>query len=139
MKNPFSKESGQVNLLGSIDHFFQQTFKHLPRAFSQAIIPVRVDETKESLIITADLPGIDKQAIHLRCRYQSLVLTVEQTDQLSTLDESGQTVSEQQSISIREREIPVPFLFSEEDIRAHYANGQLTVTIENKQKQIFID
>ncbi|GAF23535.1 MULTISPECIES: Hsp20/alpha crystallin family protein [Shouchella] len=139
MKNLFSKDRQQPNLLGSIDQFFQQTLNHLPRPFTQRIIPVRVEESVKAYTIIADLPGIEKNAIHLRSHYQSLMITIEEKEQVATLDEKGHTLSEQQSVSIRERSVPVPFSFSEADIHAHYANGQLTITIKKNEKPISID
>lgn len=37
MKNLFSKDRQQPNLLGSIDQFFQQTLNHLPRPLRKGL------------------------------------------------------------------------------------------------------
>ncbi|AIC94713.1 MULTISPECIES: Hsp20/alpha crystallin family protein [Shouchella] len=139
MKNLFSRDRQQPNLLGSIDQFFQHTLSHLPRSFTEKIIPVKIEESAGTFTIIADLPGIEKKAIHLRSHYQSLMITIEEKEQMATLDEKGQTLSEQQSVSIRERSVPIPFSFSETDIHAHYTNGQLIITIKKNEKPILID
>ncbi|GAF13886.1 heat shock protein class I [Bacillus sp. JCM 19046] len=136
MSDHTPKDNRNPNFMNSLDQFFQQTFRQLPNQFWSQSIPVHVDEQRQQFVITADLPGVQKQQIELLTRYQSLIIRVDQHTEQTTIDEDTTAVSKQRSSSHRERRIPVPFSFSDDDIHAQFENGQLIVTIADKRKAI---
>lgn len=136
MSDHTPKDNRNPNFMNSIDHFFQHTFKQLPNQFWPQSIPIHVDEQRQQFVITADLPGVQKEQIELLTRYQSLIIRVDQHHEQTTIDENTTAVSKQQNSSRRERRIPVPFSFGDDDIHAQFENGQLKVTISDKRKTI---
>ncbi|WP_059103463.1 Hsp20/alpha crystallin family protein [Shouchella shacheensis] len=126
------------DLMSSIDHFFQSTFKRFPHQLFPQPIPIRVSEEPEAFIVEADLAGTKKEQIELEIIRQTLVIRVHAQNEITTLDEDTHAISKESSQQIRERSISVPFVFEESDVKTKYSNGLLTVTIAGTRKKISI-
>lgn len=123
-----SKNSrGYQDVMRSIDDFFHQTYRRFqaPPLFAQSIA-VRTQESLEAFIIFAELPGVDKQLIHLEALPHALAIRVMSSE------------SSEQSVE-KERLVSIPFVYGEKDIKANYKDGLLRITIHRHRQSISID
>ncbi|WP_191566379.1 Hsp20/alpha crystallin family protein [Metabacillus idriensis] len=110
MINDFFTSRPKNTLLGSIDDYFKQSFA--PSGF-----PVWTDETDTGFIVKAELPGVEKENIHLEIMGEELIITVK--------SDKKETRSGKQSI-------PIPPSFLKRNLKANYRNGVLKITIPRK-------
>ncbi|WP_165763866.1 Hsp20/alpha crystallin family protein [Halalkalibacter urbisdiaboli] len=141
-KQPKPKKlpTGYRDILKSIDDFFQQTYQHLQEIpLFDHPIPIRVYEQSDYLLIEAELPGVDKQQIHLDIYRQSVRIQVNHSEQVQINNEKNDIVEKRESTQVRERIIPIPFSIEKKDVKAAYRNGLLKIKIPNKRQNIQID
>lgn len=135
MSNQYDKDPlyKYRHLLRSIDHFFSQSTLFLPP------IPIRIDEQKDTFIIYAELPGIEKEQIQLDVYRQALRIRVHHKEEQIVHDENERVTKQQMSSQVRERYVPLPFLVDERQVHATYKNGLLRITIPYNKKKIYIE
>ena len=122
-------------LKGEIDRVFDDFFAGFPAMSgwsanatgNQPALDLK--ETKEGLELTADLPDMKKEDIHLEIQQDRLMLSgMRNQEQESTTDE-GFHVRERRTGSFR-RVLALPFAVSDTaDVVARYDNGVLRVLI----------
>lgn len=122
--------------LQSIDQFFQNTFQHFNFGFS---FPVHQYETNTHYIIEADLPGVTKEQIqldvynnHLKIGVQNLEITEEKNDQ-------SEIYKTMKSYQRAERVVMLPQAINENEMKATFKNGVLTIKIPNHKRRIEIE
>lgn len=111
MINDFFTSRPKNTLLGSIDEYFKQSF--VPSGF-----PVVTDETDTGFIVKAELPGVEKQNIHLEIMGEELIITVKAA--------KGESRS-------GKRSIPIPPSAIKSSLKANYRNGVLKITLPKKK------
>ena len=91
-----------------------------------------VKETDESYELDVDLPGFKKEEIHLDLENGYLTISTEKS--LETKDEKkGRVLRQERYAGTMSRSFYVGGYVTEEDIRAKYENGVLSLTIPKKE------
>ena len=119
-----------------LDRFFEDFFND--PFFSRWSTPMRADirETDKEWIIDAELPGVDKNSINIEVNDGYLTISVEQNEELN--EERENYVRRERSYGSFSRSFYLNNV-KEEDIKAVYKDGILTITLpkakpDNKRK-----
>lgn len=103
--------------------------------------PVDVYETENELVVKADLPDVDANAIDVRVENQTLTIAGERKFVSSSNDKGYHRI--ERSYGNFVRSFAVPNAFDTDQISAAHKNGVLTVTLTKKEtakpRQIKID
>jgi HSP20 family protein len=103
--------------------------------------PVDIYETENELVVKADLPDVDANAIDVRVENQTLTIAGERKFVSSSNDKGYHRI--ERSYGNFVRSFAVPNAFDTDQINAAYKNGVLTVTLTKKEtakpRQIKID
>jgi HSP20 family protein len=141
MRSPYegtqSSPSGRFGLLPSLlEEFFQPSSGTGPsRAF-----PLDIEETENAYQVTADLPGLEKEAIGIDLHENVLVISAERKDERAA---DGQFLWQERTSGKQGRTIQLPQAVDPEAVKATYANGVLQLTMQKlaatKTKKITVD
>jgi HSP20 family protein len=99
----------------------------LPAAWNQGGIQVDVAERDDTVVVTADLPGFEKNEIDLSVANDALTIRAEHD--VEDAYESENYVRRERRLHSVRRTIPLPVDVREEEASASYTNGVLTVTL----------
>lgn len=131
--NSFFNEKPIKGFLQQVDEFFQSPFP-------PSTIPLNVNETDKGHIITAKLPGIKKEQIHLEVAGNYLTISIRHMEIISEEDEKKQAFQKKQTYQQSSRTISLPHLINEKTVKASYQNGLLEVFVpKQKGRTITID
>ncbi|MDQ0271033.1 Hsp20/alpha crystallin family protein [Cytobacillus purgationiresistens] len=132
--NQFFHEKPVKNILQSMDDFFKNPFPN------SASFHVELKEKDENYVITAELPGINREQIQLDVINNYVKITVKQLNIFTTEDENQQITKKQQSFQQSTRTVPLPHHINEKKVKATYENGLLTIKVpKEKGKRISLD
>lgn len=132
--NDFFHEKPIRGFLQSIDEFFKTPFPYSPAFHVDTV------ETKDEYIISAELPGVKKEQIHLNISGNNITISVENNEIVSEEDEKNQFYRRRQWRSQSSRTITLPHLINEKKVKASYRDGLLQIRIpQEKGKIINID
>lgn len=119
------------DLMESIDDFFHAPFLNG--------FPVDVQDREEKYIITAKLPGINKDQIKIDIFQRSVAITVQQRELMTKKDQTDTTIAKKQSYQKASRTIPLQVPIDENRVKANHVNGLLTLELPKlKGKRIDI-
>jgi len=90
-------------------------------------VPVDVLEHDEEFVVTADLPGYDKEDIDVRLSGATLTIAAERSSGSTSQD--GEYVRQERSRETVSRSLRLPDRVDESGTEANYQNGVLTVTL----------
>jgi len=124
--NQFFQEKPVKNFLQSMDEFFSNPFPNVS-------FPVSVKETENEHVITAELPGVNKEQIHIDIMDNRITMsgTHLEIDQEEKKKQQINHKSQTDKQSARTKTLPYPD--DEKKVKAVYQNGLLTNT-DKKQK-----
>ena len=91
-----------------------------------------VKETDEAYEIDIDLPGFKKEEIHLELENGSLTISTEKSLE-NTEEKKGRVLRQERYSGTMSRSFYVGKQITEEDIKAKYENGVLSLTIPKKE------
>jgi HSP20 family protein len=131
-KDPFgSLSSLRMEIDRLFDAFFGKTFSENPRELLP-YPPVLVEERASEFLVHVELPGVQKEDIHLSVTEDSLIVSGEKRMQETGPD----TTFHQIEISYGrfERSIPLPSEVLPERTKATFRDGVLTVRIPKSEK-----
>ncbi|WP_110064185.1 Hsp20 family protein [Cytobacillus oceanisediminis] len=132
--NQLFHEKPVKGFLQTMDDFFKNPF---PYASS---FHVDVAETEKEHIITAELPGINKEQIQIDILDNYITISVKSAEMVTEEDENRKIFRRQQSLQRSSRTIPLPQPVNEKKVKAVYQNGLLQITVPKQQgKTILID
>ncbi|MBP2241330.1 HSP20 family molecular chaperone IbpA [Cytobacillus eiseniae] len=132
--NHFFQEKPVRGFLQSMDEFFKNPFP------STSTFQVNVNETSDEHVISAELPGINREQIQIDILDNYVTITVLSTESITEEDEKQKTIKKQQSMRKSIRSIPLPQPIDENKVKASYKNGLLQIRIpKQKGKQITIE
>ena len=102
---------------------------------------VNVYESKDDVVVTAELPGCTKECVNITFADGALTLSGKQEP---VADENKMIlIRQERSLGEFEKTLNIPYKIDQEKISAAFKNGVLTVTLpkaeEAKPKQISID
>ncbi|WP_445492258.1 Hsp20/alpha crystallin family protein [Niallia sp. 03133] len=131
--NAFFQEKPVKNFLQSMDDFFSNPFPNM--AF-----PLSVKETDAENIITAELPGINKEQISIDVYDHHITISINYLDQITEENKKQNLFRSTQTYKRNSRTVSFPYPIDESKVKASYQNGLLTISIpKQKGKKISID
>lgn len=111
----------------------EQFFKRMGREFEESglaslrDVSVDVSETDDTVVVTADLPGYEKEDIDISASGRELTISAERS---AEGEESGDRyIRRERTRSSVKRSLTLPEEVVEEEASATYNNGVLTVTL----------
>ena len=132
--NHFFHERPMKGLLQTMDEFFKN-----PTPFSSPF-PIDVEETDKQYIIIAELPGVNREQIHLDILGHYITISVHSVESYTEEDDRKNIVKRRQSMQKSTRTIPLPQPINENMVKASYQNGLLKIQLPKlKGKEIVID
>ena len=103
--------------------------------------PMTMIETKDDIVVMAELPGLDRGDFKLTLTDNTLTISGERKEE--TLPEGARYLFNERASGRFTRSIPLPVEVDKEKIRAEFKNGLLRVTLpkheETKPKEITIN
>jgi len=133
-----------MDIQGEMDRLFDTFFISTagPRALDRAWAPlVDVYETKDEIVVTADLPGVKEKEIDVSLVGDLLTIKGERRHEQERKDESLHRV--ERAYGAFERQITVPMPIQADKVRALFKEGVLEIHLpkaeEVKPKQVKIE
>ena len=115
---PFGRNRGLANFFDDFDrHFFGDLTRSTPSAFR------------------TDLPGFDREDIHLELQGDVLTITAQHQDKKEEKDEKGNYICRERTSNSYSRSFNVSGIRGE-DITAAYENGVLQLTLPKQEAQV---
>lgn len=131
--NDIIHEKPVKGFLQSIDEFFNNSFP-------SGAFPVEVREKEDVYIITAELPGVKKEQIHLNILPNHLSISIENKEMETKEDLNNHIFQKRISQQKYSRNISLPISINENMVKATYRDGLLTINIPQvKGKTINIE
>ncbi|MBB4039842.1 HSP20 family protein [Microvirga flocculans] len=152
-RNPLTPSRSGFGLLGGNDPFLS-LHREMNRLFDDVLrgtgLPVagsqgqggvgnfvnasmNVSETEKEIRITAELPGVTEQDIDVSL--DDDVLTIRGEKKFERSDEKENFHFVERSYGTFQRSVRLPFPINPEQVRAHFENGVLTVTLPKTAQQ----
>lgn len=100
-----------------------------PTSSSPGTVSMDVAEQTDEYVVTADLPGFEKDDIDLSISERTLRVSAEHEESTDEEDEEGTYLRRERRRQSVSRAITLPEEVAEEDASAAYNNGVLTVTL----------
>jgi HSP20 family protein len=109
---------------------------------SERLPAAEVHETPKTYEVVLELPGVDKDAIHVRATDRTLVISAERRSQRQTPEQGHSEDSDQSGPLLSEfhygtwsRSFRFPAMIDRDHLQARYRDGLLTVTAPKTQKE----
>jgi len=96
--------------------------------------PIDMWETKDKLVIKANLPGVDKKNVSIRILGNELEISAEQSEEKRDVGENY--FRQERVYGSYYRVIPLPVEVDEKKATAKMENGVLTIELPKKKKEI---
>lgn len=106
---------------------FFRGFRDLPSVLGEVFPSVDMYEEKDRYIVKAEVPGVDKESIHISVTDHTLHLRGEATKEETA--EDGDYLYSERFYGAFSRDIPLPAAVNQDQIRATFKNGVLTIEI----------
>jgi HSP20 family protein len=97
-------------------------------------VSMDVAEQDEEYVVTADLPGYEKEDIDLSISDRTLRVGVDREESTDESDEDGTYIRRERRRQSVSRTITLPEEVDEEEASAAYNNGVLTVTLPKRDR-----
>ena len=128
---PFGRNRGLANFFDDFDrHFFGDLTRSTPSAFRTDI-----RDDGDRFVLDADLPGFDREDIHLELQGDVLTITAQHQDKKEEKDERGNYICRERTSNSYSRSFNVSGIRGE-DITAAYENGVLQLTLPKQEAQV---
>ena len=128
--NDFFNEKPIKGFLQSIDDFFKSPFP------SGASFHVDTIETGNEYIISAELPGVKRDQIHLNISGNYLTISVENRELDTAEDENNLIYRRKYLQQTSSRTISLPQTINEMNVKASYRDGLLKIRIPQEKGKI---
>jgi HSP20 family protein len=105
-----------------------------PGEFQAGTVLVDVEDRGDAFVVTADLPGFDREEIDVSLREETLELSASRTTETETEEETetGDFVRRERRRSDVNRSVRLPEPVVAEETTAVHENGVLTVTLPKR-------
>ncbi len=114
-------------------------FEQLNRGFGEldsslpGSISIDVEDADDAYVVTADLPGFERDDIEVQV--ENNTLTLRATREESTEEEETDYLHRERSTASLSRSVTLPDPVAESDASASYNNGVLTVTLPKRDPE----
>lgn len=115
----FFEQTPLRNVIADLNHFFQKGNRLLT-------FPVDLYEVGEELVVTAELPGIQKEQIQIEIQSEYLKVSVKE-EILEEEETFHNYYRRERSISEASRLIKLPYSINKKAAKASYQNGVLEI------------
>lgn len=105
----------------------------MPDVRAHGLMKTDVKENKDGFEVSVDLPGYDKENISAELKDGYMTIKAEQTKSNDEKDKNGKIIRRERYQGSCQRSFYVGEDITEEDIKAKYNNGVLTVCIPKKE------
>ncbi len=115
---------------------FENTFQQLDEQLGSQIgdrfgrFPIDVQETDNNIVVTADLPGVEKDRINVKA--SSTSVTIEASDEQEVREEGKNYIQQERRAKDHRRHVQLPVKVDPDSAEASYTNGVLTVTLSKE-------
>ena len=110
-----------------LDRMFDATIpRHLSLNSSRQTFNIDMAETDSEYVIQADLPGVDRSDINVHVNHGVLTVSAERNHS-SEREEGGRYYFSERSYGSVSRNVPLPDDVDEDNVKAKYENGVLTL------------
>ena len=138
---PYRKVSNATNGAGSIfremeeleRRFFGDSFSSIFKTEGAAGFRTDISDKGDSYLLEADLPGFDKDSIHIDLSEDTLTIRAERHSEHEEEDKKGSYVCCERSYGQYQRSFDVSGI-DKDGIRAKYADGVLSLTLPKAQE-----
>ncbi|MTT30915.1 Hsp20 family protein [Terrilactibacillus sp. BCM23-1] len=117
----FFKSEPYRGILDSIDSFFQGS------SLKWTSFPVDVYETESEWVVDADLPGVDRQNIHIEMLGDRLRITVIQKEETNANHDAEHYYYHERRMQQSSRTIYLPYTIVKQRTKATFRNGKLQI------------
>jgi HSP20 family protein len=93
---------------------------------------VNINERKEDIIVTADLPGLNKDDISINMENKILTITGERKFESNEKDDNYHRI--EKVYGKFSRSFRLPDSVSDEGVKAEYKNGELHITLKKREE-----
>ncbi|ABS21960.1 Hsp20/alpha crystallin family protein [Bacillus cytotoxicus] len=119
----FFEQTPLRNVIADLNHFFQKGNRLLT-------FPVDLYEAGEELVVTAELPGVQKEQIQIEMQSEYLKISVTEDILEETEDKASHNYyRRERSVSESSRMIKLPYLINKKTAKATYQNGVLEIRV----------
>jgi HSP20 family protein len=109
------------------ERFFEPAWDELPSLAAEWAPALEVSETKEALVVKAEIPGIDPKEIQVSLQDQVLTIKGEKRHEKEEKDEHYYRM--ERAYGAFARSVRLPVAVDGEKVKAAFKNGLLTVTL----------
>lgn len=116
------------------DDLSSRFFDRFMPSDTSRVLKTDIKETDKSYVAKVDVPGIDKQDIHLNYQDNILNISVNKKDVNDHADSNGNVLMSERSYGAMSRSYRLPNV-DEQNIKAQYDKGVLTITLPKLTEQ----
>lgn len=128
---PFGRSNGLSNFFDNFDRHF---FSGLTRP-DLSTFRTDIREDDDRFVLDADLPGFDREDIHLELQGDVLTITAKHEEHKEEQEQEGKYLCRERSTASYSRSFNVSGIRTE-DISATYQNGVLSLTLPKQAEQV---
>ncbi len=122
-----------MDVFDDFDRSFFRSFGNVDRELygkrAQNMMKTDVKETEEGYEVDIDLPGFDKDEIHLDLNNGYLTISTEKSLEKTDESKKGKMLRQERYSGMMQRSFYVGEQLTEEDIKASYTSGVLHITV----------
>jgi HSP20 family protein len=115
-------------------------FRDVPTRRRHSYPPLELEDKGDNVTITAGLPGVDKETVELTVLGDTLTIAGEKK---SPTDDGAKYIRHERAHGKFRRLVHLPYAVAQDDIKASYKDGVLTITLpkaeEAKARQIAVE
>lgn len=112
-------------------------FRRVPNSseWSKSLLKTDVQEVGDNYVLSIDLPGVKKEDMKIHLKEGYLTIEATRSSEKETKDENEKYLRRERFLGSCKRTFDVGKGLKEEDIKARYADGVLTITFPKEEKR----
>jgi len=133
MVKRLDREDGINDIFDQVHKMFNQMQNFSKDLDFRTSVPVDIKEENGKVVLTADLPGVQKDDINLKADENSVEISAESSQELK--EENEKYLRKERSSKRFRRVVSWPTPIDAETIKAEYNDGVLSVEAEKKDAE----
>lgn len=133
MAKRLDREDGINDIFDQMHKMFNQMQNFSKDLNFRTSVPVDIKEENGKVVLTADLPGVQKDDINLKADENSVEISAESSQELK--EENEKYLRRERSSKRFRRVVSWPTAIDAETIKAEYNDGVLSVEAEKKDAE----